>query len=80
MFQLLLAHKGPTHTVQNGNLHLHVNKITSDDIREYTDLSITALVYVNFEQQKSESECLFFSPLSPLSIQSVRMIAHVVSV
>lgn len=64
MSQLLLAYKGPTHTVQNEILHLHVNKIT-DDIGEYTDLSIRALVYMNFEQQKS--------------FLSVSMIAHVVS-
>lgn len=54
MSQLLLASKGPTHTVHNEILHLHVNKITSDDIREYADLR--AVVYVNFEQHKSESE------------------------
>lgn len=60
MLQPLLAHKGPMHTVQNGFLHLHVNKITSDDIREYTHLSIAALIYVNFQQQRSVKVSVIF--------------------
>lgn len=54
MFQPLLAHRGPTHTVQNVILHLHVNKMTTDDTGEYTGLSTRAQGYVDFEQQRSE--------------------------
>lgn len=38
--------------IQNVILHLHVNKVITDDVREYSGLSSSAQVYMNFEQPK----------------------------